>query len=114
MEPERDAYQYIYPAEVSFAEVRSMTPGEIDLLGYIEGYVVSDPESTNIVSSPQTAQFQFDRTENGRTVYLESTDGQYGFCLKFVSQEDNTLERFSKVRLSIDGAVSHQLRVAWT
>ncbi len=97
--------QVPYPAEVSFAEVRSMTPGEIDLLGYIEGYVVSDPESTNIVSSPQTAQFQFDRTENGRTVYLESTDGQYGFCLKFVSQEDNTLERFSKVRLSIDGAV---------
>ena len=94
-----------YPAAVSFEEVRSMTPGEIDLLGYIEGYVVSDPESQNIVSSPQTAQFQFDRTENGRTVYLESTDGKYGFCLKFVSEEENTLERFSKVRLSIDGAV---------
>lgn len=94
-----------YPAEVSFEDVRAMAPGEIDLLGYVEGYVVSDPESANTVSSPQTAQFKFDRTENGRTVYLESVDGRYGFCLKFVSAEDNILERFSKVRLSIDGAV---------
>ena len=82
-----------------------MTPGEISLAGYIEGFVVSDPASKNIVSSPQTGQYAFDRTENDRTVYLESTDGRYGFCLKFATEDDNTLERFSKVRLSLDGAI---------
>ena len=97
--------QKAYPTAVDFATVRGMTPGEISLAGYIEGFVVSDPASKNIVSSPQTGQYAFDRTENDRTVYLESTDGRYGFCLKFATEDDNTLERFSKVRLSLDGAI---------
>ena len=97
--------QRAYPTAVDFATVRGMTPGEISLAGYIEGFVVSDPASKNIVSSPQTGQYAFDRTENDRTVYLESTDGRYGFCLKFATEDDNTLERFSKVRLSLDGAI---------
>ena len=103
-----DTYTVIqapYPAAVSFETVRAMTPGQISLFGYIEGYVVSDPESKNIVSSPQTGQFKFDRDENDRTVYLESTDGEYGFCLKFATAEDNTLQRFSKVSLTLNGAV---------
>ena len=97
--------QKAYPTAVDFATVRGMTPGEISLADYIEGFVVSDPASKNIVSSPQTGQYAFDRTENDRTVYLESTDGRYGFCLKFATEDDNTLERFSKVRLSLDGAI---------
>ena len=96
--------QRAYPTAVDFATVRGMTPGEISLAGYIEGFVVSDPASKNIVSSPQTKQFFFDRGENDRTVYIESLDGQYGFCLKFATAEDNTLARFSKVRLAIAGA----------
>ncbi len=92
-----------YPAAVDFATVRTLTPGEITIAQYIEGYVVSEPNSKNIVSSPQTKQFFFDRTENDRTVYIESLDGQYGFCLKFATAEDNTLARFSKVRLAIAG-----------
>lgn len=93
-----------YPAAADFATVRALTPGEITIAQYIEGYVVSDPASKNIVSSPQTKQFFFDRGENDRTVYIESLDGQYGFCLKFATAEDNTLARFSKVRLAIAGA----------
>lgn len=93
-----------YPTVADFASVRALTPGEIMLAQYIEGFVVSDPASKNIVSSPQTQQFFFDRGENDRTVYIESLDGQYGFCLKFVTAEDNTLARFSKVRLAIAGA----------
>ena len=93
-----------YPTVADFASVRALTPGEITLAQYIEGFVVSDPASKNIVSSPQTQQFFFDRGENDRTVYIESLDGQYGFCLKFVTAEDNTLARFSKVRLAIAGA----------
>ena len=93
-----------YPTVADFATVRALTPGEITIAQYIEGYVVSDPASKNIVSSPQTKQFFFDRGENDRTVYIESLDGQYGFCLKFANAEDNTLARFSKVRLAIAGA----------
>lgn len=96
--------QKAYPSAADFATVRALTPGEITLAQYIEGYVVSDPASKNIVSSPQTQQFFFDRGENDRTVYLESLDGQYGFCLEFATAEDNTLSRFSKVRLAIAGA----------
>lgn len=78
--------------------MRALTPGEITLQQYIEGYIVSDPDSKNVVSSPQTQQFFFDRGENDRTAYIESLDGKWGFCLKFASSEDNTPARFSKVR----------------
>ena len=93
-----------YPTVADFASVRALTPGEITLAQYIEGFVVSDPASKNIVSSPQTQQFFFDRGENDRTAYIESLDGKWGFCLKFASSEDNTPARFSKVRLSLNGA----------
>ena len=93
-----------YPTAADFAAVRALTPGEITLQQYIEGYIVSDPDSKNVVSSPQTQQFFFDRGENDRTAYIESLDGKWGFCLKFASSEDNTPARFSKVRLSLNGA----------
>ena len=70
-----------YPTATDFATVRALAPGEITLQQYIEGYVVSDPDSKNIVSSPQTSQFFFDRGENDRTAYIESLDGKWGFCL---------------------------------
>ena len=93
-----------YPTATDFATVRALAPGEITLQQYIEGYVVSDPDSKNIVSSPQTSQFFFDRGENDRTAYIESLAGKWGFCLKFASSEDITPARFSKVRLSLNGA----------
>ena len=93
-----------YPDALDFAAVRALGSGKIDLPGYIEGYVVSDPASKNIISSPQTAQFTFDRTVNDRTVYIESKDAEYGFCLQFASAQDNTLEKYSRVRLSLQGA----------
>lgn len=94
-----------YSDIVDFATLRTLTPGEITstLYKYIEGYVVSDPTSKNIISSPQTQQFFFDRTENDRTAYIESLDGRYGFCLKFATAEDNILERFSKVKIALLG-----------
>lgn len=96
--------QKMYPAAADFAAVRALTPGEIALQQYIEGFVVSDKNSKNICSSPQTAQFKFDRAENNKTAYIESTDGRYGFCLKFTTDTDAALlERFSKVRIAING-----------
>lgn len=86
-----------------FEELRSQTPGTIHGNLFLEGFIVSDPLSPNVCSSVQTAQFAFDRTENQRTAYLESVDGLYGFCLKFKDSADNTLPRWAKVHLSLDG-----------
>lgn len=98
-----DVTQKPYPAAADFSAIRALTPGEITLQQYIEGYIVSDRTSKNIISSPQTAQFAFDRTLNDKTAYIESTDGRYGFCLQFETAEDNTLERFSKVKITVAG-----------
>lgn len=89
---------------VSFEEVRAMTPGTLTSLKYIEGYVVSDPDSPNVCSSPQTGRWAYDRSQNDKTVYIESEDGVYGFRLEFDEEEDNTLERFSMARIAIGGA----------
>lgn len=95
--------QAMYPVLAEFSEVRALPEGEITLQKYIEGFVVSDPESKNIISSPQTAQFMFDRGVNDRTIYVESIDGTYGFCMQFDTAEDNTLERFQRVRIALNG-----------
>lgn len=86
-----------------FEELRSRTPGVIHGNVFLEGFIVSDPLSPNVCSSVQTGQFSFDRTENQRTAYLESVDGAYGFCLKFKDSADNTLPRWAKVHLFLDG-----------
>lgn len=96
--------QKAYPSAISFEEVRGLTPGLLSIKQYIEGYVVSDPTSANIAKNRQRAQFKFDFTENYKTAYVESTDGKYGFMLKFKTTEDNTLERYSKVRIVLDSA----------
>lgn len=95
--------QKSYPFSISFAAVRAMSPGDISVDQYIEGYVVSDPGSANVAQNPQTAQFKFDFTENYKTAYIESKDGKYGFMLKFATTEDNILERYSLVRISLAG-----------
>ncbi|MBR1872093.1 MAG: BACON domain-containing protein [Bacteroidales bacterium] len=88
---------------LSFQELRAKVPGTLHGKDLIEGFIVSDPTSPNVCSSPQTGQFDFDRTENGRTAYIESTDASYGLCLKFTDASENTVPRWSKVRVSLDG-----------
>lgn len=88
---------------LSFEDLRSRTPGVIHGNLLLEGFIVSDPDSPNVCSSVQTGQFAFDRTENDRTAYFESTDGKYGFCLKFNDASQNSVARWSKALLSLDG-----------
>ena len=95
--------QLSYPGAATFEEVRAMAPGVISADKYIEGFIVSDPSSANVCQSPQTAQFKFDFEENYKTAYFESTDGRYGFALKFATVEDNVTVRWSKVRIGISG-----------
>lgn len=99
------------PKPVPFETVRAMAAGVISTNGFIEGYIVSDFTSKNICQNVQTAQFKFDYmdtacdkiAENDKTAYIESTDGKYGFCLKFDNVADNNIERYSKVRILLSG-----------
>ena len=88
---------------LSFQELRGRVPGTIHGSFLIEGFIVSDPASPNVCSSPQDGQFSYDRTEGGRTAYLESTDASYGLCLKFTDAAENVVPRWSKVLVSLDG-----------
>lgn len=89
---------------ISFSELRELTPGPISRNDYIEGWIVSDPDSKNVCSSVQTGQYAFDRSENDRTAYLESVDGNYGVQLKFTAADQNVLPRWSKVLVNLNGS----------
>lgn len=95
--------QKAYPQPISFEQLRALPAGVISSLQYIEGFIVSSPESANVCQSPQTAQFKFDFVENYKTAYLESVDGKYGLQLKFKTTDDNVTVRWSKVRINING-----------
>ncbi|MBR6055155.1 MAG: BACON domain-containing protein [Bacteroidales bacterium] len=89
---------------LSFEELRRGAAGVLSTTDKLEGIVISDPSSPNICSSPQTGQFAFDRSENDRTAYLESIDGNYGICLKFSSKEENVFNRGDRLLIDLDGA----------
>ena len=89
--------------QLSFREVRGMLPGKMSGKIFIEGFIVSDPASPNVCSSPQTGQYAFDRTENSRTAYIESTEADFGFCIKFTDASENIAPAHSKVHISLDG-----------
>lgn len=99
------AYQIRQAGEklLSFSELRSKVPGTIRGNDLIEGFIIGDPSSPNVCSSPQTGQFEFDRSENARTSYVESTDAAYGFCLKFKDASENVFSRWSKVLIRLNG-----------
>lgn len=89
---------------LSFEDLRGRVPGTIRGSYLIEGFMVSDPSSPNLCSSPQTAQYAFDRSENGRTAYMESIDGSLGICIKFANSDLNNIPRGSKVLVNLNGA----------
>ncbi len=98
---EKTVTQDVYPVVIAFDQLRGYAVGQLATREFIEGYVVSEHGSENICQNPQTAQFKFDMTENSKTAVIESVDGKYGFMLKFATAEDNTLQRYSKVRIKL-------------
>ena len=94
--------------EASFEDVRSFAlmgaSVEIEDFLIISGYVVSDKESRNAGENPKTTYTSIDYTMCGKTVYLESLDGRYGFCLETATEADNIFERYDKVQLLLAGA----------
>lgn len=78
---------------------------ELTAREFIDGYVVSDNTSANVCLNPQKSQFKFDLNESKRTMMLESLDGKYGFAIKYKKLAQNTLPRYSKVRISLKGLI---------
>ena len=91
------------PRKVEFAAVRAMTPGELQIPGYIEGIMVGDYTSKNICSNAHIAQFKYDTTDNDKTNYVQSLDGKYGFMIKFEDSAANNVPRYSKVKIAVAG-----------
>ena len=100
--------QAVYPKVTEFSAVRAMTPGELNVAGYIEGYIVGDYTSKNNAGNAfdfnVSGKFnQYDRTTNEKTNYIESLDGQYGFMLKFDNVEANNMPRYARVKIALEG-----------
>lgn len=91
----------------SFPQVRSLatTAGSLvtdDIC--IEGYVVSRPESGNVGENAVLAVNYIDYAADKETVYIESTDGRYGFRIRTASAEDNVFRPDTYVRMLLNGA----------
>lgn len=101
---EKTVNQDVYPVIVDFAKLRTYPlDEELTAREFIDGYVVSDNTSANVCLNPQTKQFKFDLNESKRTMMFESLDGKYGFAIKYKKLAQNTLPRYSKVRISLKG-----------
>ncbi|NGM60296.1 BACON domain-containing protein [Sphingobacterium sp. SGG-5] len=72
-------------------------------LKVLQAIVVSDEGNANIETNPNTKFNAIDLDETYRTAYIQSVDGKYGFRLKFTDKNENTLKRYSKVNISLDG-----------
>ena len=89
---------------MDFAKLRTYPlDEELTAREFIDGYVVSDNTSANVCLNPQKSQFKFDLNESKRTMMFESLDGKYGFAIKYKKLAQNTLPRYSKVRISLKG-----------
>lgn len=98
--------QAIFPKVTEFSAVRAMTPGELTVAGYIEGYIVGDYTSKNNAGNEfdfAAGMNKYDRSVNDKTNYIESLDGQYGFMLKFDNVEANNMPRYSRVKIALEG-----------
>lgn len=94
--------------EISFEELRSTYGFEdgqvIDDFVIITGIVVSDKNSGNSGENPQVTTSSIDYNGSKTTFYLQSKDGNYGFCVQTSSADDNIFERYSEVQLLLKGS----------
>ena len=68
-----------------------------------EGIVISDKDNANVETTPNTARNATDYTVNAKTAYVQMLDGSYGYRLQFDAADDNTLKRYSQVKISLNG-----------
>lgn len=95
--------------QLDFQGVRNMitsSAGTLTInapLKAIEGIVISNTGNPNMETNPHVSFSSIDMDETYKTAYIESLDGKYGFRLKFRTQDENTLVRYSKVSILLNG-----------
>lgn len=90
----------------SFTELKALVTGGSYYFaadGAIEGVIISDMDSPNMETAPNTDAATLDGTLNGRTGYIQSPDGTSGFRIVFASREDNVLHKGDKVTVDLNG-----------
>lgn len=101
-----DDFEYI-----TFERLKELIPGatgEVKIsapLHVLEAFVISDAGNTNMEVNPNTSFNRIDFTESPKTAYIQNADGSSGMRLKFVTAAANSLRRYSKVNLSVDGFI---------
>ena len=95
--------QNLFGTRATFPEIRLWAGEKISSDLFIEGYVISDKTNKNVGDNIQTTPTKIDYTENDKTVYIQSEDGQYGFRLITATVADNIFERYGKVQILLKG-----------
>ena len=91
------------------ADYRTLIKGESGQVvinnpeAFFEGIVISDKDNANVESTPNTAPNATDYTVNAKTAYVQMLDGSYGYRLQLNSAADNTLDRYSTVKIALNG-----------
>ncbi|QBQ41879.1 hypothetical protein E2P86_12225 [Sphingobacterium psychroaquaticum] len=90
-------------------ELKALIPGAegeariVMPLRVLEAFVSSDAANTNMDVNPNTSFNTIDYTEAPKTAYVQNGTGSSGIRLKFNTAAANSLKRYSKVALSLDG-----------
>ncbi len=98
------------PREIPIADLRALFgatdttyEGDEDYTDYIICRVIGDCNNPNMDQNINVSANLITTDENDRTNYVQSEDGRYGFRLKYVTKADNTLCRYDKVKILLDG-----------
>lgn len=98
--------QGIKTRQHTFEELRATltAAGEKDFVtDWFEAVVIADGGNENMETNPMQSNGTFNSNESLITNYVQSTDGKYGFRVKFTSAADNTLKKGDKVKISLVG-----------
>ena len=90
----------------SFSDLKAMVTADSYFFsadGAIEGVVISDMDSPNMETAPNTDAATLDGTLNGRTGYIQSPDGTSGFRIVFSTRADNILHKGDRVTVDLHG-----------
>lgn len=71
----------------------------------LDGIVVSNTAGGNAGENEQTTTSAIDYDGSKKTVYIQSTDGKYGFSMVTASVADNVFSRFDRVQVLLHGTV---------
>ena len=92
---------------VTFADLRSLLTGNgsltIEEPLRLEGDVVNDNSEMNGAQVVNLTVARIDTESSARTAFIQSTDGSYGIRVLFGQAADNTLRRYDRVLLNLQG-----------